>query len=180
MVDLSYRKAMTVVDLDLTGLDRTVPLPDNFLKARLLEHKVGEVYFPCMYYNRFDTTAGSNTATSATVGDYYRFAYSFLGDDIILEPTPLNDETDSLRLTYFFEPEILEDDADEPDFPSIYHRVLVLDSVIQAKGKEEMIAGVGADTDPFIREYQDLYNKFVDNISSQSSQRTFSEPFGAF
>lgn len=171
---------MKVDYLDIVASTREVALPSDFLKDRLLEHQVGEVWFPCVYYNRFDTTVGTDAGSTSTIGDYYRFAYSFVGDDIILEPTPVNSETEGLRMTYFFQPEELDSDSDEPDFPSIYHRVLVLDTVIQAKGKEEMIAGTGADVDPFVAEYERLYKKFVDNISSQSSQRTFSEPWGTY
>lgn len=171
---------MKVDFLDIVSNTREVALPEDFLKDRLLEHQVGETWFPCVYYNRFDTTVGTDSGNTSTIGDYYRFAYSFVGDNIILEPTPVNAETDGLRLTYFFQQEPLVDDDDEPDFPAIYHRVLVLDTVIQAKNKEEMTAGTGADTDPFIREYEGLYKKFVDNISSQTSQRTYTEPWGVY
>ena len=83
-------------------------------------------------------------------------------------------------MTYFYVPDYLDDDADEPNIPTIYQDLLVLGCVIQAKEKEEMIGGGGTSTAPFVSDYNDLMDKFRNSISKQSQQRTYSQPFGAF
>lgn len=178
LINYGYRSTLTTDDLSITANTRTVALPTDFLKARLLEHKVGNVYYPCKYYQRFDTSVGDSTVGGSAFGDYYSFAYSFLGDDIVLEPTPITSETDSLRLTYFKSFTELSSDSDTPSFPSIYHKLLVLGCVISAKAKEEMVGGGGVDSVPFIKEYNDLFEAFKNNVSNQTSQRIFVEPFG--
>lgn len=178
MIDLGYRKTLAVDLLSLTADTREVALPSDFIRARLIEHLVGDVWIPCTYYERYDTVVGNDSAGAAVVGDYYSFAYSFLGDNLILEPAPIQSETDTLRLTYYFECAELAEDDDEPEFPSLYHSLLVTGCCIQAKGKEEMIGGGGADIAAFQMEYDALYKKFIDNINNQTQQRSFVEPFG--
>lgn len=178
MIDAGYRKTTKTTTLDLVANTREVALPSDFIRVQLLEHKVGEVYYPCRFYQRYDTVVGSSTAGAATYGDYYSFAYRFIGDNLILEPTPQSDETAGLRLDYYYLPEYLTDDSDTPDIPSLYHDLLVLGGVIQAKEKEEMIDGTGADAVPFIRDYNDLMAKFLNNINNMTQQRNYVEPFG--
>ncbi len=180
LIENSYRSAIKTADLSLVAQQREVALPTDFVKVRILDHLVGSTYYPCRYYERYDTPTGSDTEPFSSFGDQYSFAYSFIGDNLILEPAPMNSETDTLRLTYFFIPDYLTDDADEPILPSLYHDLLVLGCVIQAKEKEEMIGGGGTDIPPFIRDYNDLYTKFLESIDKQSQQRTYVEPFGVF
>lgn len=180
LIDDSNRKALKTDDLSLVENTREIALPTDFVKVRLLEHKVGTVYYPCTYYERYDTSVGTDESPYSEVGDQYAFAYSFLGDNLILEPTPMNSETDTLRMTYFYVPDYLDDDTDEPNIPTIYQDLLVLGCVIQAKEKEEMIGGGGTSTAPFVSDYNDLMDKFRNSISKQSQQRTYSQPFGAF
>lgn len=180
LIDDSNRKALKTTNLSLVANTREVALPSDFVKARLLEHLVGTIYYPCKYYERYDTVTGDNTSPFSIVGDQYSYAYSFLGDNIILEPTPFDSETSTLRLTYFYVPTELSDDADEPDIPTLYHDLFVLGCVIQAKEKEEMIGGDGASIAPFVSDYADLMDKFMTSISKQSQQRTYSQNFGVY
>jgi hypothetical protein len=180
LIDNSYRKALKVANLNLVANTRTVALPSDYVKTRLIEHLVGSIYYPCKYYERYDTPVGSDSSPSAAYGDQYSFSYSFLGDSLVFEPTPINSETGSIRLTYFYIPDYLEDDTDEPDIPSLYHDLFVLGCVIQAKEKEEMIGGGGASIAPFVSDYADLWDKFLNSISKQSQQRTYSQAFGVY
>lgn len=117
---------------------------------------------------------------SADVGDQQQFAWSIQGDDLILEPTPNSNETDSLRLTYFKMVDELVDDSDIPDLERIYHDILVSYCCVQAKEKEEMISGSGVDMGSFVSTYQQQLQQFINNIQLPTQQRIYAQPFGYY
>lgn len=178
MVDCGHRKAQKVVLLSLVAGTRTVALPEDFTKVRLLEHLVGSVWYPCDFYERYDTAVTNQN--TADVGNQYRFAYSILENNIVLEPTPANDETDTLRLTYFYQVDDLEADDEEPEIEKIFQYTLISGCCVQAKEKEEMIGGGGADTIPFLRTYNEQMQQFVNNIQLQTQQRIYTQPYGPY
>ncbi|MDX1902089.1 MAG: hypothetical protein SFW66_08855 [Gammaproteobacteria bacterium] len=175
-IDAGNRKAETSTLLSLVANTREVALPSDFNRARLLEHLVGDLWIPCTFYERYDTMVSENNASD--VGDQEQFCYHFQGDNLILEPTPNSDETDTLRLTYFFMVSEMDDDADVPELESIYHDILTSYCCVQAKEKEEMITGNGADLSPFVMTYEKQLSQFINNIQLPSQQRVYAQPFG--
>lgn len=178
-IDAGNHKAQTSTLLSIVANTREVALPANFTtKDRLLEHRVGELWFPCTFYERYDTMVANTNI--ADVGDQQVFAYHLQGTDIILEPTPNAAETDTLRLTYYFMVDEMDDDTDIPELEIIYHDILVSYCCVQAKEKEEMIGGEGADIAPFLMTYNSQLQQFINNVQLPTQQRVYAQPFGFY
>jgi len=155
------------------------PLPSDFHSARLVERVFNSETVPMQYYERFETA----NRISATVVSYLRGylpRYHFEGENLVLEPTPADNIENGIKLTYRFIPPRLSKDTDSPHpaFHDFYHELLVGYCVIQAKEKEEMVGGGGADIVPFIRSHELREQKFKETIELSSEQRVYVEPFG--
>jgi len=179
LIDAGNRKSLKVDStLGTTANTREVALPSDFNRVRLLEHLNGSIWYPCKFYERYDTLV--TNSNYADVGSQLSYAYSIVGDDIILEPTPDETVLNNLRLTYFYQPDEMTDDSDVPSIEIIYHEILVSYCCVQAKEKEEMIAGGGADTGPFVATYSQQLQRFINNTQLPSQQRVYAQPFGDY
>ena len=83
--------------------------------------------------------------------------------------------SDGIKLTYFFIPDRLSDNSDEPDagFNQFYHELIITKAVILAKEKEEAVGGGGADLGPFLRTLAEREQKFKESIELSTYQRFY-------
>jgi len=103
------------------------------LKAELVRSDGKTV--PIHAYNRHFE---SNPEEASGAGDQYYPTYRLIGNGLKLEPEPIEDVTDGLRIEYSGLPPYLEADGDSisSSFPEIFDELLVLDTVVAAMEAE--------------------------------------------
>ena len=162
--------SLTSAKLSIVAGTDTVALPDDFIKARLLEKIYSTYTKPLVFFERYDLPSGTS---GSSTNDYI---YRFIGSNLLLEPTPQTTETNALKLTYFKRCVEMDDDSESPEFDEIYHDMLVDFCVCRAKEKEED----GGDGTPFAIQLKEKEQFFKEMIENSTIQRRYTQPFGIY
>ena len=173
-IQAQYRQCLQSTTLNITAGTAEVALPSDFIKIRLLEKVASDRTIPLRFNERYEeqnATSGVGTSTETV------FSYSFVGSNIVLQPTPQVTETGGLKITYFYQPTELSDDADTPDLDDFHDNLLIQYAVVQAKEKEEAIGNGGTDLAPFVMTLTKLEQSFKEIIETDSIQRFYAKPF---
>jgi hypothetical protein len=176
LINANHPGILRDVLLSITAGVRSVALPEDYAKSRLVEKVFSNFRSQTLNYKeRFDTPQFPSGAS----GEGYVPDYSFVGQNLILNPTPQGNETNALRLTYIYQPPELTLDAQSPVYPFIplYHNMLVRRVVVLAKEKEEAMGMAGAPMGEILNELQVMEQTFKANIETESLQRQETEPF---
>lgn len=150
-------------------------LPSDYAKTRLLSRILSNEKIPLRYYDRWDA------AISKTLGNstYNLPTYRFRGNYIVFEPAPNFSETDAVEHEYTPTLTDLSDSQDtDSGFPALALDCVVLRATIKCKGIEEMVAGGGADRDPFIQDLLTTEQNLKELLEHRTNQRIYVEQFG--
>jgi len=150
-------------------------LPSDFFKMRLVERIIGTQRTPLKYFERYDNTIAINLAQST-----YNFpSYRFRGNKLVFEPAPDYSETNAVQIEYIRTLADLSASQDvDSEYPSLAEDCMILRAVIKCKSVEEMVAGGGADTDPFIKDLVSTEQMLKELIEQRITARIYVEPFG--
>ena len=152
-------------------------LPSNCLKVRLVQRCLQNENVPLRYWEIFDATVSKNIAQST----YNLPTYRFRGSKIVFEPAPDFSETNAILLEYLKGPTAMDGTTDaDTEFAALpmAEDCVVLRAVIKCKGIEEMVAGGGADSDPFIKDLLTTEQMLKETIEQRTSARIYVEQFG--
>lgn len=176
LLSAKHHGAIAVTDLDIVADTAEIALPSDFHEARLVERVTSTGTVPLWWNERFDQP---NYIQGSTVDDYFLPNITFRGQNLVLEPTPDASLTGGVRLTYFFLPGRMSDDADVPDLAihDFYHDLMVYKAVLLAKAKEEAVGGGGASLGPWGVIMGERLEKFKQNIEKPTNQRLAVQPF---
>lgn len=172
MIQAGQYITLKETNLDIVASTSTIALPSDFIKVKMLERVIDGIQIPLDYYDR---TESENYTTGVSTANFL-YSYRLLGANLVLEPTPQESATSGLKLTYFYMMDEMDDDSDIPLIPLLYHDLLVSYAVIQAKEKEEGLAGGGADMSPFVMTMQQQEQLFKESIEPDSLQSQFVRP----
>ena len=147
----------------------------DFFKARLVERVQSSQTVPLRYYERFDSPVSKNVSSST----YNLPTYRFRGNKIVFEPAPDFTETNAVIIEYIRTLTVLSASVDvDSEFPALGEDCMVIRAVVKCKGIEEMIAGGGADIDPFIKDLLTTEQMLKEAIEQRTIARQFAEQFG--
>ena len=118
---------------------------------------------PIERWERHDEVNLNNGTVGAA--DSYKPTYRLLGNGFVLEPEPVEDVTDGIRIEYAGLPVFLAADADKlnPQFPELLDELVVLDTVVaalEAEGVHE--AGPTAAIYNLRAEWEMDWERFID------------------
>ena len=68
----------------------------------------------------------------------------------------------------------------DSEFPLLAEDCMVARTVVKCKGIEEMVAGIGADSDPFIADVLSTEQILKEAIEQKTRARVYVEPFGLY
>ncbi len=152
-------------------------LPPDFFKHRIVERRFGDgTTQPLMHVERHEQTS----LRGGGRGTLFLPRYRYLGQRIIFEPAPSDNENRAVQFDYVPQLQRLEHDTnqlhDGIDRPGI--RLIILWAVIQAKEKQEGLfpgtTGVGVFNRSFAKE-EKLYR---DLLEQRSMAPEFVRPWG--
>jgi hypothetical protein len=149
-------------------------LPTDFFKARLVSRILSNGKIPLRYRERYDY------AVADTLGDStYSFpTYRFRGAQILFEPAPGFFEDNAVELEYIKTLTNLSTSvAVDSEYPALGEDCVVSRAVIKCKEIEEMVAGGGADTAPFIRDLLTTEQMLKEALEQRTVTRQFVQPF---
>lgn len=149
----------------------------DFFKARLVSRLLSNEKVPLRYHERYDY-AIANTLGNST---YNLPTYRFRGAYIIFEPAPDFSETDAVEVEYVRTLTDLSASVDvDSEYPLLGEDCMVLRATIKCKEIEEMVAGGGADTTPFIRDLLTTEQMLKEAVEQRTVTRQYVEQFGLF
>lgn len=150
-------------------------LPSDFFKARLVSRNLSTEKVPLKYNERFETSISTTLANST----YNLPTYRFIGAKIKFEPAPDFSETNAVDLEYTRTLSDLSASVNvDSEFPALGEDCVVLRAVIKCKGIEEMVAGEGADSDPFIKDLLTTEQMLKEAVEQRTTARQYVEQFG--
>lgn len=177
MLRAEYYRCQKTALLDLVSGTPNIALPSDFAIAKRVERVLSSgSLIPLDWDDRYDEP---NYANGGGTGNDYLPSVNYEGSNLILEPTPQESVTGGIKLTYYYYPERLEDDGDEPDaaFLDFYHDIIIGQAVLFAKAKEENIGQGGADLGSFGALQERKEQKFRETIEMPSVQRQSVQPY---
>jgi len=150
-------------------------LPADFFKARLVSRLLSNEKVPLKYHERYDYPI-AKTIGNAT---YNLPTYRFRGAQILFEPAPDFTEVNAVEVEYVRTLAVLTAAVDvDSEYPSLAEDCVVLRATIKCKEIEEMVAGGGADTTPFIRDLLTTEQMLKEAIEQRTVTRQYVEQFG--
>ena len=182
LVTKSYEGLLTTpVLLNITGGVNEIPLPVDFFQGKILYRVLPDKKVPCTYKSPYDGTVITNYTTA-----FYRPGYSFVGMNLLLDPTPSDTETGALELHYWPQIQCLQtgqtvptagymvNDTDSPvaGFNAQWHQLLPLWAAYQAKSLREEEDVVNIQTILGVKE-----GPFNDMLEKMVIARVRTEPF---
>lgn len=173
-LDEAYFNTTSQISFDANSAGE-YSLPADFFKLKLVSRNLSNSKAPLRYFERFENTI-SNLSSNST---YNLPTYRFRGKKIVFEPAPDFTETNACELEYTKKPTSLSASVDvDTDFPDLGEDCIVLRATIKCKSIEEMIAGGGADTDPFIADLLSTEQMLKEAIEQRTTARVYVEQFG--
>lgn len=167
---------VTHTNIDFDGnADGEYSLPSDFFNTRLVSRLLSSEKVPLRNLERYDS-AISNTIANAT---YNLPTYRLKGSTIKFEPAPDFSETDAVELEYVKILTNLSASQDvDSEFPPFAEDCMVLRATIKCKEIEEMVAGGGADTAPFIRDLLTTEQLLKEALEQRVVARRYVQQFG--
>lgn len=172
----NYFAKQSLIDWDANA-DGVYALPSDFGKCRLLSRVLNNSYVPLKYFERYEGAVDNSMANSTYALPNYRFQ----GTYIKLEPAPNFSETGAMLLEYIRTLTVLtSSDSTDSEFASIpmAEDCMVIRAVCKCKGIEEMVAGGGADIDPFIKDLMSTEQMMKELLEKRTMARMYVEQFG--
>ena len=181
----NYFAKQVLIDWVASNTDGAYALPSDFGKCRLLSRVLSNSYVPLKYFERYEGAVDNSMANSTYALPNYRFQ----GSNIKLEPAPNFDETGAMLLEYIrtlpaivlgsVTPPVTAVDVDA-EFAAIpmAEDCVVVRAVCKCKGIEEMVAGGGADIDPFIKDLMSTEQMMKELLEKRTMARMYVEQFG--
>ena len=176
MLEVNFNGCLTSTFKDIVASTETIALPTDFHSARLIEKVVDSGTVPLWWDERFER---ANYTAGVAVNNGYQPSIRFVGQNLILEPTPAESQTGGIKITYYFYPDRLDDDADEPHIAlhDFWHDLITYGATLIAKAKEEAIGGGGADLGAWGAMMERKQARFKNSIEVPSVSRQAVEPF---
>lgn len=166
---------VTTALLNITSGSRTIALPSDFFKVKVLYRVTDGANLPLTYRNNlnrsYDTTGNDS-------GQGYRPDYYFQGNSLVLMDTPGFSETGGLLLEYIQFPETLLNGSDQltAQISPIFRQVIERYATYQAKLKESL--GTGSTIPASLTQnLADLLQQFRDVVAIRSKYPTSTQPF---
>lgn len=97
--DEGFFEKFETFDIDASN-NGIIALPATYAGCTILEKKINTNEYVPLTYNKRDTAVSQAIGS----GSSYLPNYSFLGSNILLEPTPIEDESQSLRMKMKYNP----------------------------------------------------------------------------
>lgn len=152
-------------------------LPSDYFKTRLLSRLLSNEKVPLRYHERYEISISKTLGNST----YNLPSYRFRGNNIVFEPAPDFKETNAVEHEYVrLLTELSAAVGVDSEFPALAEDCIVLRAVIKCKEIEEMVAGGGVDTAPFIRDLLTTEQILKEAIEQRTSQRIYVEQFGLY
>ena len=174
-----YFNTKTLIDFNANA-DGLYALPadcSNPNKIRLVSRSLngGQNLVPLKYFERYDNQVNSQISQST----YNLPTFRFRGLNILLEPAPNFSEVGALVVEYSRKlPDLTDSVGVDSEFPSLGEDCVVIAATIKCKGIEEMVAGGGADVDPFKQELLKTEQLLKESVSVRTQARQYVEQFG--
>lgn len=166
---------MTSTNLNIVANQEAVALPTDFYEVRALYIQRTNGWEILTYSN--DITNGFQT-NSGTSGNTYSPFYYFLGNNIILHPTPNFSQTGVLRLDYVQFPDQMLNGGDPltSQVSPIFKQLLTMYAVYKCKLQESLVNGVDL-SGLAAQDLNNIYNSFKAAINKRSQYPEFVVPF---
>jgi hypothetical protein len=122
----------------------------------------------------------ANVISNTNFSNAYFPTYRFMGQNILLEPTPETTIVGALRLEYLPIPTLMVADGDSPPpgFLEPWQEGIVLRAAISCKQKEEAVVNGGTDVSTLNTLMQNWEQMIKESVEIRSGQRHYSSPFG--
>lgn len=165
----------TTANLDITSGSDSVALPNDFFEMRKVYKKVTNGFIALPYRNNL--TAGFTTQGGSDSESFLPYYY-FLGNNLILRPTPNFNETAGIRIEYLQFPDnmIYGGDTMTNQISPVFKHLIVMYAVYSAKLKESMVNGVQVHQVPESKLVA-IYDSFKKVIERRSRNPVFVEPY---
>lgn len=162
-------------DLDIVANQETVDLPTDFFEARSLHKKIVNGFKILPYRQQTLENYESGGPNSPEV---YQPYYFFRGNQLVLRPIPVFNETAGLKLEYTAFPEtmIWGGDSITSKFTPIFKELIVMYCVYKAKIKEDLVNG-GNNSDKAAAHLAQLFTTFKENVGGRSKFPQFVKPY---
>lgn len=163
-------------NLAIVANQESVALPSDFFQMRALYIQRTNGWELLEY--RENITTGFVSAGGGTGSNTYSPYYYFLGNNIILHPTPNFSATAVLRCDYIQFPQTMVNGGDvlTNQVSPVFKQVIEKYTIVQAKKKESM--GNGADLTPIAKaDLAEAYVSFKNAINKRSLNPEFVVPF---
>lgn len=166
---------VTSTTLNIVADTRTVALPSDFFKVKVLYRVANGTNYPLVYRNNLNS---AYSTTGNSTGQGYMPDYYFQGNSIVLMDTPNFSETGALLLEYIQFPETLLNGSDQltAQISPIFRQVIERYATYQAKLKESLGTG-SVIPQSLTQNLSDLLQQFRDIVAIRSKYPTHTQPF---
>jgi len=166
---------VTTASLNITSGSRTIALPSDFFKVKVLYRVDGNDRIPLNYRNNLTGgfSTDGNTSGSGYLPDYY-----FQGNNLVLVDTPNFTEASGLFMEYVQFPETMLNGSDQltAQISPVFRQVVERYATYMAKLKESLTNG--AVIPPSLTQnLADVVQQFRDIIAIRSKNPTYVTPF---
>lgn len=152
-------------------------LPADYIKTRILSRLLSNEKVPLRFYDRFDTSISTSVSNST----YNLPTYRFRGNNLVFEPAPDFSETKAIEHEYIRNLAVLTSGQDVDDeFPALGEDCVIARAVVKCKGIEEMVAGGGDTSDPFVLDTLSSEQMLKELLEQRSVARQYVEQFGIY
>lgn len=172
-VEGHWTKATT---LNIVSGAETIALPSDFFEVKGVWKVVSDGRVPLTYLNNLDTMV--ITQGDASGSESYFPNYSFIENNLKLNPVPNYSETGGLYLEYVYFPETMLNAGDTltSNVAPVFAELIETYAVYKAKVQESLVSGV--DTSALAKAHlNELYGQFANTIRNRSKNPQFIRPY---
>lgn len=165
-----------LTNLDITSGTEAVALPSDFFQCKALYIQRNTGWELLEYRNNI--TSGFSTM-GGTGGNTYSPYYFFMGNNIILHPTPQYSATGALRLDYVQFPSTMINggDALTNQVSPVFKHVIEKYAIVQAKKKQSLVSGADVGVSIAQADLNESYSNFKNAINKRSVAPEYVVPF---
>jgi hypothetical protein len=166
----------TTTTLDIVTDTETVALPTDCFEVKALYIQRNNGWQILEYRN--DITSGFLTSVGGGGSNTYSPHYFFLGNNLVLHPTPNFSQTDVLRLDYVQFPDQMVNGGDTAtsQISPVFKQLLEMYAVYKAKLKQSMVTGTDLTALPKAN-LGEIYSTFKAAINKRSQYPEYVVPF---
>ena len=166
----------TTTLLSVVANVETVALPTDCFEVKALYIQRTNGYEILEYRN--DITNGFLTTVGTSAGNTYSPLYFFMGNNLVLHPTPNFSQTNVLRLDYIQFPDqmINGGDAMTNQISPVFKQLIEMYAVWKAKGKQSMVTGADM-TEIALAQLNSIEASFKSAIDKRAQYPEFVVPF---